>query len=119
VFLGLQQLAYTPVIQASLGLWRCRQRADGGRSFEYAPHLDCDSEKWSEAQYVSWACLAIWGIGIPIGMGLLLHKKHGKPIEKYNFSLVAYGYKESHVYWESWEVRRHFSGIPMAATHSA
>jgi hypothetical protein len=72
-----------------------------------APHLDCDSDEARVARAIAAASLAIWGVGFPLVLGLLINRKSGDP--KYSFVIVSCGYKPARRYWEAWECLKKFA----------
>jgi hypothetical protein len=107
------QMVYPAIIQSAFGLFTCTELADGSRALSMAPHLDCDSDDSRFAQAVATSSLAIWGVGFPIFLGLLIKRKASD--QRYSFIIVSYGYKSNLRHWEAWECMKKF-GILLIIT---
>jgi hypothetical protein len=108
------QLVYPAVIQSAFGLFSCKTLADGSSTFRsLAPHLDCASDEARVARAAATASLAVWGVGFPIILGVLLNRKASDP--KYSFVIVSCGYKSALRHWEAWECMKKF-GILLIIT---
>jgi hypothetical protein len=107
VLLGLMQLSHIAIVQAAFALFWCDELPNGSMKLRNAPHLDCKSDESYIPRIVACASLILWGVGIPIFLAVVVKKTYHNP--EYSLSLVSYGYRPSHCYWDAWMCLRRFT----------
>eukprot|EP00161_Ancyromonas_sigmoides_P005253 TRINITY_DN155_c0_g1_i11.p1 TRINITY_DN155_c0_g1~~TRINITY_DN155_c0_g1_i11.p1 ORF type:complete len:1977 (-),score=42.19 TRINITY_DN155_c0_g1_i11:409-6339(-) len=108
-FVLIVSLLYLVLSEAALSFFDCTKQPDNTWTLDSAPANICFSEWWYARLPVSLAALAVYVVGIPLGVVLLLHRNKTRlydPVFASRFGVLYQRYHATHAYWEAMVMMR-------------